>query len=134
MRKLTIKRKWQQIQWNFSNYYDSEMKRSRRQKRCFHEIFVKNVWEWISVKSQFHYWRMNWFHEVFFSRRLDFLTQQNMHSVKIAEILSHNFLTKISWNQRLYYINKLLKSWFHEIFFQIILMTDMSLQKETFIS
>ena len=46
-----------------------------------------------------------------------FLNGQNSVSVEITEILSHTFLTKISWNQQ-FYPKKLLKSWFHEIFFQ----------------
>ena len=36
------------------------------------------------------------------------------HSVEIVEILSHTFIAKISWKQRVYQIKKLLNSWFDE--------------------
>ena len=36
------------------------------------------------------------------------------HTAKIMEILSHTFLTKISWNQQFYKRS----CWFHEIFFR----------------
>ena len=69
----------------------------------------------------------SWFDEIFFqweriSRfstvcRSDWFFVLGMRKL-CTEILSHNFLTKISWKQRFYYSNKLLKSWFQEIIYR----------------
>ena len=40
------------------------------------------------------------------------------HCGSVMEVSSHTFLTKISWNQRFYYLDKLLKSRFHETIFR----------------